>query len=125
MTPLLTNTVLLIALGGAVGAVFRFSVNQITIMIFGEPIYWATLMVNALGCLLMGMAYSYLLQKDINQEFVRSFFMIGLFGAFTTWSTFSMETVVMMQNNEWFKALSYTMLTVGCCFIAFWLGTKA
>lgn len=118
------NNILLIALGGAMGAVLRFSINQIITLIFGEPLYRATLVANVLGCLLMGMAYAYLLQKNTNQELIKYFLMIGLFGAFTTWSTFSMETVIMMQNHEWLKALSYTVTTVCCCFFAFWLGVK-
>lgn len=119
------NAWLLVALGGALGATARYGVNQLVIAIFDKPLVWATLFVNVVGCFIMGMAYVWLQQKTELQDSLRPLLMVGFLGALTTWSTFSMETVLMLQNDEWPRALVYTLLTVTCCFIAFWLGLSA
>lgn len=116
---------LAVALGGAVGASLRYGVNQLVTQAFSFPVFWATLLVNVVGCLLMGKAFSYFnAQAEIN-EATRLFVTVGLLGALTTWSTFSMETVMMIQNDELSKAITYTVVTTFFCFLAFWLGVKS
>ncbi len=116
---------LAVALGGALGACIRFAVNQLVVNLFNAPLFWATLLVNVVGCYLMGYAYHYLQTHASISEALRLFITVGLLGALTTWSTFSMETVLMIQNEQLSKAVVYTLVTTFCCFFAFWLGVKS
>lgn len=116
---------LAVALGGAVGASIRFGVNQLMVNVFNAPLFWATLLVNVVGCYLMGQAYHYLHTHGSISESLRLFVTVGLLGALTTWSTFSMETVLMIQNDELPQAILYTVITTFFCFLAFWLGVKS
>ncbi len=116
---------LAVALGGAAGASIRYVVNQLVSQALGFPLFWATLLVNVAGCWLMGKAFNYFNNQVELNELTRLFVTVGLLGALTTWSTFSMETVVMIQNDQLTKAIMYTVATTFCCFLAFWLGVKS
>jgi CrcB protein len=118
------TALLAVALGGALGATLRYGTNQAVTHWLQWPLFWATLAVNVLGCFLMGVAYQYFINDTDLNESMRLFVMVGVLGALTTWSTFSMETVVMIQNDEWIKAAGYTLVTATGCFMAFWLGVK-
>ena len=119
------NSIIAVAIGGAMGASIRFGVNQLALHVLQVPLFWATLFVNVIGCFLMGMAFTYFNQTAVVSETMRLFITVGLLGALTTWSTFSMETVLMIQNDQIIKAVGYTLLTTFCCFMAFWLGFKS
>lgn len=116
---------LAVALGGAVGASMRYGLNQLVSQALGWPMFWATLLVNVIGCFLMGKALTYFQGHTELSESVRLLVSVGFLGALTTWSTFSMETVLMVQNDEITKAVMYTVITTFCCFLAFWLGVKS
>lgn len=118
-------SLLSVALGGALGASLRYGVNQLVVQLFNFPLFWATLLVNVLGCFLMGKAFDYFNNQEAVNEATRLFVTVGLLGALTTWSTFSMETVLMIQNDELTQAILYTVITTFCCFLAFWLGVKS
>ena len=118
-------SLLAVALGGALGASIRFGVNQLVVNVFNAPLFWSTLLVNVIGCFLMGQAYHYMYTHASISEPLRLFVTVGLLGALTTWSTFSMETVLMIQNDELTTAITYTVITTFCCFLAFWLGVKS
>jgi CrcB protein len=118
------NAWLAVALGGALGASLRYGTNQAVTQWLQWPLFWATLAVNVLGCFLMGVAYQYFMSQAELSESMRLFVMVGVLGALTTWSTFSMETVVMIQNDQLVKAAAYTLVTAAGCFMAFWLGVK-
>ncbi len=117
-------SLLAVALGGALGASLRYGVNQLVAQAFGFPLFWATLLVNVLGCFLMGKAFNYFSNQVEVGELTRLFVTVGLLGALTTWSTFSMETVLMIQNDELTQAIMYTVITTFFCFLAFFLGVK-
>ncbi len=119
------NSIIAVAIGGALGASIRFAVNQLAVHTFQVSLFWATLLVNVVGCFLMGMAFAYFNQQTGINESLRLFMTVGLLGALTTWSTFSMETVLMVQNDQLFKAAVYTLVTTFFCFVAFWLGIKS
>lgn len=120
----MVNPWLLVAIGGALGAMGRYGVNRLVMNVLEKPWTWATLIVNVLGCLLMGMAYAWLQNRPDLDATVKLLLMVGFLGALTTWSTFSMEAVLMIQSNQWLAALGYTLLTCLLCFVAFWLGVK-
>ncbi len=122
---MMINSILAVAIGGAIGASIRFGINQLAVQVLQLPLFWATLTVNVVGCFLMGMVFDYFNQQSAINETMRLFLTVGFLGALTTWSTFSMETVLMIQNDQLLKAIGYTLVTTFCCFVAFWLGVKS
>ncbi|MEJ2216277.1 MAG: fluoride efflux transporter CrcB [Gemmatimonadota bacterium] len=99
---------LYIALGGAVGAVARYGVGGWVQARAGFGFPWGTLVVNVLGALLIGFALRYLEAVRLSAE-ARAFVIIGLLGAFTTFSTFSYETVALLEDGEWLRAGAYAL----------------
>ena len=116
--------ILVVAAGGALGAVLRYLNAKLFTHVFGSPLPWATLIVNVIGCFLMGFAYEFLLNKWQVSDSMRLFVMMGFLGALTTWSTFSMETVLMLQYGEYIKGFTYLFLTFALCFLAFFVAIK-
>ena len=116
--------VLVVAAGGALGAVLRYLNVKLFTHVFGSPLPWATLIINVIGCFLMGVAYIWLLDKYQASDSLRLFIMMGFLGALTTWSTFSMETVLMLSYGEYIKGFTYLLLTFILCFAAFFIGMK-
>lgn len=118
------NNVMMVAAGGAIGAVIRYANGQIFVYFFGKSMPWATLLVNVLGCFLMGISYTWLMHHLQSSESLRLFVMVGMLGALTTWSTFSMETVLLITEGEYIKGFTYLLLTIILCFAAFFVGMK-
>jgi CrcB protein len=99
-------TLVYVALGGALGALARYGISGWVYDRMGEAFPWGTLVVNVLGCLLIGAAARWL-QVSAASPAVRPFLMIGLLGAFTTFSTFSYEAVALVQDGQWARAFLY------------------
>lgn len=116
------NQVLAIALGGASGALLRFWISQGIYHLFGRSFPLGTLVVNVLGSFLMGLLFVYLLERSQIAPEWRAALLIGLLGAFTTFSTFSIETLNLFEQGEQLKALLNIVLSVGLCLVATWLG---
>ena len=113
---------LAVAVGGALGAVARFGVNGWLYPLYGNKFPLGTLVVNVLGSLLMGIAYVIILEKgQISVEW-RNILMVGFLGAFTTFSTFSLDSLALWQNGHPFLALLYIMLSLILCLFAAYLG---
>lgn len=98
--------ILLIALGGAAGAVARYGLTGWVHERVGFGFPWGTLLVNVFGSLLVGLALRYLEAVRFTPE-VRALVAIGVLGAFTTFSTFTYETVALLEGEEWSKAFFY------------------
>ena len=116
------NQVLAIAGGGAVGALLRYWVSSGVYLLAGRDFPYGTLVVNVLGSLLMGFLYIWLLERTLGGVAMRAFVLIGLLGAFTTFSTFSMETLNLMEAGHMGKAILNTLLSVVLCIGAAALG---
>lgn len=84
---------LAVALGGALGAMGRYGANALVYTLVGSRWPLGTLMVNVLGSLLMGVFYVLIVERHVLPGPWREFIMIGLLGAFTTFSTFSIDTL--------------------------------
>ncbi|OOZ39112.1 camphor resistance protein CrcB [Solemya pervernicosa gill symbiont] len=114
--------ILAIAGGGAVGALLRFWVSGGVYSLLGRGFPYGTLAVNILGSLLMGFLYVLLIERlNVSVEW-RAALMVGLLGAFTTFSTFSIETLTLIEAGELFKAVINMVLSVVACVAAAWLG---
>jgi CrcB protein len=113
---------LFIAGGGAMGALFRFWLANGIHALLGRGFPYGTLTVNVIGSLLMGIFYVFLTERmDIAPEW-RAGLLIGLLGAFTTFSTFSIETLHLLESGEQIKALLNIVLSVSLCISVCWLG---
>ena len=116
------DTLLYIALGGAIGAIARYAVSNGVHALFGRGFPYGTLTVNVLGCLIMGFLFVFILERLSNNLALRATLMIGFLGAFTTFSTFSIETFNLMESGEPVKAILNVLISVTLCLLATWAG---
>jgi CrcB protein len=113
---------LAIAIGGAAGSVLRFMVSTGVHRVLGKDFPYGTLTVNVLGSLLMGFLFIMLVERQISSIELRSGILFGVLGAFTTFSSFSFETLALMESGDWAKALVNVFLSVSACLLATWVG---
>lgn len=114
--------ILLIAAGGATGALLRYWLSTATHLLLGRDFPYGTLLVNVFGSLTMGLLYVFLFERmDVSPE-VRAALLIGLLGAFTTFSTFSIETMNLIETGEQIKAGINILLSVSLSLLGCWLG---
>lgn len=116
-----------IALGGAVGSVARFWCSGFAARHFGETFPWGTLLVNVLGSFAVGF-FATLTQADgrwLVPPALRQAFIIGVCGGYTTFSSFSLETLHLAEAGEWFKAGGNVLGSVTLCLVGVWLGHAA
>ena len=111
-----------IAIGGAVGAVLRFTLSTSVHRVMGKDFPYGTLTVNVLGSLLMGFFFIMLVERQISSIELRSGILFGVLGAFTTFSSFSFETLALLESGDWGKALINIFVSISCCLLATWIG---
>lgn len=116
------HQLLAIAVGGALGSVFRFIVSTNVHRVMGKDFPYGTLTVNVLGSLLMGFLFIMLVERQISSIELRSGVLFGLLGAFTTFSSFSFETLALLESGDFGKALINVLMSVTCCLLATWIG---
>lgn len=114
--------VLAIAAGGAAGAVLRYWTSTGVHRLTGAGFPYGTLIVNVLGSLLIGLLYVLLVERLALGAHWRAALLIGVLGAFTTFSTFSIETLNLLEQGEQLKAALNIMLSVVLCLGAAWMG---
>ena len=107
-----------IALGGALGAVCRYWVSLSLLPVSSYKFPFATLSVNVAGSLLMGVLYVLIVEKGGLPDQARHILMVGFLGAFTTFSTFSLDAISLWQNGAQLMALIYVVSSVALCLIA-------
>ncbi len=108
---------LFIAAGGAVGAVMRYLVSSWVISLWEGRLPLATLLVNLSGSVAIGIVFVLIERQHIHPDW-KSVLMVGFLGAFTTFSTFSLETVNLIEAGQFAHALAYTLVSVMCCVAA-------
>jgi CrcB protein len=113
-----------IALGGATGACLRYFLSQLMLQWFGKGFPFGTLLVNIVGSFFLGFLYSLLEHGQLEAALWRTTIGIGFLGALTTFSTFSVDTLMLFQQGLWFKAALNVTLNIMCCLFAAWLGTQ-
>lgn len=109
------NTFLVMA-GGAIGSALRYQVGRLSFRLVGpNPLWawpWGTLAVNVIGGLVMGLFAGWLAARAQGGEHLRLFFAVGVLGGFTTFSSFSLETMLMIERGEIASALGYVLASV-------------
>lgn len=115
---------LLIALGSAIGGAARYWCSGFVAQRAGEFFPWGTLAVNVIGSFLIGMLAA---AGDPDGRWylgpqARQFLMIGVLGGFTTFSSFSLQTLNLLRDGEWSYAAANIALSVAACLLAVWLG---
>jgi len=113
---------LAIAAGGAIGALLRYWMSTFVYSILGRGFPYGTLVVNVVGSLAMGYLFVVFLDRLAGDVIWRAAILIGVLGAFTTFSTFSIETVNLLENGEHMKAVSNIVLSALLCVAAAWIG---
>ena len=116
--------VLAVAIGSALGGVARYGLSGVVARAFGETFPWGTLVVNVTGSFLIGVVAT-LTGPDgrlLVSPVARQFWLIGIFGGFTTFSAFSLQTLSLAQDGEWLRASGNVALSVGLCLAFVWLG---
>jgi CrcB protein len=113
-----------VALGGAIGSVGRFWLNGLITARFGETFPWGTFFINVGGSFLIGLFFAF---GDPDGRFLappglRLFLTVGICGGFTTFSSFSLQTLNLLRDREWLYAGGNILLSVTLCLIAVWLG---
>jgi fluoride exporter len=116
-----------IAIGSALGGVARYWCSGVAARLVGETFPWGTIGVNILGSFIIGF-FATLTGPD-GRVYVgslgRQFVMIGICGGYTTFSSFSLQTLNLMNDGEWFRAGANIVLSVVCCLVAVWIGHLA
>jgi len=124
-------TYLLVALGGALGTVSRYALGNAVVALSGVPAEtfpWGTLIINVTGSFIIGF-FAELTAPDTGRLVVgsngRQFFMTGICGGYTTFSSFSLQTLNLARGGEWLRAGGNIVGSVALCLVAVWLGVVA
>lgn len=115
---------LLVAGGGALGSVARYWLSGIVGRRFGETFPYGTLLVNVSGCLVIGFFATYTGTESrllVRPEW-RLAFMTGVCGGYTTFSSFSLQTLNLTMEGDWLRAGANIVLSVALCLAAVWIG---
>ena len=112
------SSILYVALGGALGASGRYLLGQGASRVFGAGFPIGTLSANIIGSALMGVLFGYLSSRGSDSDTMRLFLGVGLLGGFTTFSAFSLESIMMLEQKNYGGFVSYIGLSVGLSLLA-------
>jgi CrcB protein len=114
-----------VALGGALGTIARYFVSGVVANAFGETFPWGTMIINVTGSFIIGFFWT--MTAPDGRLFVsgstRQFVMTGFCGGFTTFSSFSLQTLNLMRDGEWLYAGGNVLGSVTLCMLGVWLGS--
>ena len=111
-----------IALGGALGACLRFFISDTMLKLLGRGFPFGTLTVNIIGSLLLGVVFGLLEKQVLAVSPYKSLIVIGFLGALTTFSSFSMDSLLLLQQGQIVKMILNITLNVVLCIFMAWLG---
>lgn len=112
------DKLLWIGLGGAIGSIFRYTLSLLPIK-SSFPVL--TLITNLLGAFIIGVVVG-LFEKQYLSSYIHLFLKTGVCGGFTTFSTFSLETLTLLENGMVFMAIVYAFISVAGCVVGVYLG---
>ena len=113
---------LIVFLGAGIGGAGRHGVNVLAVRLFGPAFPAGTLVVNVLGCLLMGLIAGFFAHRASLPQEARLFLTTGLLGGFTTFSAFSLEMMMLIERGQAGTALTYALISVIAGLAALYLG---
>jgi CrcB protein len=118
------QTYIYIMIGSALGGGARYFCSGIVAQSFGGTFPWGTLIVNVVGSFVIGF-FATLTGPDgrfLVSGNTRQFVMVGICGGYTTFSSFSLQTLSLMRDDEWLQATGNAALSLTLCMLAVWLG---
>ena len=113
---------MLIATGGALGALLRYFLTNISKSLFVSSIY-GTISVNVIGSFLIGYFITSDFGKNLSENFIKFFLIIGVLGSFTTFSAFSYEILDLINSKKYFTSFTYIFISIFICIMSAYLGT--
>ena len=114
---------LFVAIGGSIGASLRyFAYLFFKNYLLSNYLFLSTLIVNIVGSFLIGYVIMLMETKNLSEDFIRYFLIIGVLGSFTTFSTFSIESVDLLLSKKFFNAFSYMFLSLSLCLLFTFIG---
>jgi CrcB protein len=116
---------MLVFLGGGIGAATRYWLSGLVHGRLGSAFPYGTLVVNILGCFVIGLIMGSMQERFVSTPPLRLFLTIGILGGFTTFSSFSYETIAMLKDGEFAYASLNVFLSVLCCLAGTWAGLIA
>ena len=114
--------IILVAAGGATGAVLRFALTNFTKSFFTSAMY-GTITVNILGSFLIGYLITLDNGKNLSEDFIKFFLIIGVLGSFTTFSAFSYEVLDLINSKKYFTSFTYIFISIFTCILFAYFGT--
>lgn len=120
---MLVKSLVLVGLGGALGSMARFAIGQASTRLFFSTFPIGTLFVNLFGCLVIGVLFGLSRQAILSQEW-RLFMAVGFCGGFTTFSSFSVENLSLIQEGQFFNLALYSGTSVLAGLFMTWLGLQ-
>ena len=116
------KVLLAVAIGGAIGAIARFQLSQSFIKSFSGDFIYNIMVANIVGCFLMGICYEFMnLKMNVGVEW-RAFFMVGILGAFTTFSNFALDVFILVERGNFLNASMYILSSVVFSIVGLFLG---
>ena len=109
------SMVFAVACGGAIGAIGRYFLSSYLQTVAGNSFPWSTLTVNVLGCAILGFLFAVFTSFWSPTQEIRAFLTVGMMGALTTFSAFSLEVVLMIERAQWVLAGTYIIASVVLC----------
>ncbi len=113
-----------IALGSAIGGMARYACSVFALTHFGEAFPWGTLAINVVGSFIIGLFATLTAGEGrlLVSHSTRLFVMVGLCGGFTTFSAFSLQTLILLREGDMLRAGTNIALSIVLCLLAVWLG---
>ena len=113
----------IVFLGGGLGATARYWLSGAVYRFMSSQFPYGTITVNILGCLLIGFLMSFFADRFVISPSLRLFLTLGFLGGFTTFSTFSYETIQLLRDGQAFSAFANILFTTLNCLAATWIGS--
>ncbi|MBF0109397.1 MAG: fluoride efflux transporter CrcB [Magnetococcales bacterium] len=118
----MNTTLLAVALGGAVGSMGRYLLASSVTSLLGRGFPWGTFAVNIVGSFFMGILFQVFSERHPVLDLWRTGLMVGVLGGFTTFSSFSLESLQLIMQGAWRLAFVNALASVGLCLVGVWGG---